>query len=255
MKTLLSIMKYGIRQSWESASYKYTIFVQPVLFSVLFFLISRSSGRDLPIISIVLKSGTISLWSSVCFSSMCDLQRERETRTIGSLLGTPISLFKVIIGKVVPNTIVGLVSFFISALSLAILSGDIDLDCTFTKLIACVPVLLLAYIVTALVIIPIFFIFDNTRLLINCIEYPIFIITGMAFPTSYLPIFLQRIGQLLPLTWGIKIVNIIFINGHQYVLQKDLIAYFIITILYIIVAVLLFEEVERQIRIKARIKI
>ncbi len=255
MKALLSIIRYGIRQSWESASYKYTIFVQPVLFSLLFFLISKSSGRDLPIISIVLKSGTISLWSSVCFSSMCDLQRERETRTIASLLGTPTSLFKVIIGKVIPNTIVGLVSFLISTLTLAILSGNIGLDCSYTKLIVCIPILLLAYIVTALAIIPVFFIFDNTRLLINCIEYPIFIITGMAFPTSCLPIFLQRIGQLLPLTWGIKIVNIVLIDGYQYVLQKDLITYSIITLLYIIVAVLLFVEVERQIRIKARIRI
>ena len=255
MKALLAIIKYGIRQSWESAAYKYTIFIQPILFSALFYLINRLSKNDMTSLAIILKSGMISLWSSVCFSSLCDLQRERETRTLGSLLGTPTSLFKIILGKVIPNTIIGLISFFISSITLMLLSEKLVFDCTFLEIIFCILILLSSYITTAICIIPIFNIFDNTRLLINCIEYPIFMITGMAFPVSYLPQFMQWLGQLLPMTWGIKIVNSLLIEKKSIYQVHEIKIYVLMITAYVIMALLLFRKVEYEIRIKANINI
>lgn len=85
MKSLLTISKFSFRQAKERSAYKYAIIIQPILFSVLFYLINVASGQGLSAMAIVGKSGMISLWSSVCFSSLCDLQREKDSRTLAAL--------------------------------------------------------------------------------------------------------------------------------------------------------------------------
>lgn len=257
MKSLLTISKFSFRQAIERSAYKYAIIIQPILFSVLFYLINVASGQGLSAMAIVGKSGMISLWSSVCFSSLCDLQREKDSRTLAALLVTPTSLFKVILGKVIPNTLMGVISFCVSAITIIILSrGRMDIEMSFCGIIICLFILLLSYIATAMFFIPIFSIYENARLLINCIEYPIFIITGMAFPTSLLPGIIQRVGELLPLTWGVKIFNnIITKHDLSAINYGDIKVYIIIISIYVAIDVVLFEIVERKIRINATIRI
>lgn len=257
MKSLLTISKFNLRQSLERSAYKYTIVIQPILFSALFYLINVASGQGLSSLSIVGKSGMISLWSSVCFSSLCDLQREKDSRTLAALLGTPTSLFKIILGKVIPNTLMGLISFLFSAVTIVILSwGKTNIETSFFEITICLFLLLLSYITTAMFFIPIFSIYENAKLLINCIEYPIFIITGMAFPTSLLPDFIQKTGQLLPLTWGVRIVNHLIIEHSLNTMNyNDIKMYAIIIVIYMAIDVILFAMVERKIRIDARIRI
>lgn len=254
MKALLSISAYSIKQCIERSAYKYTILVQPILFATLFYLINRASGYGLSSLAIILRSGMISLWSSVCFSSLCDLQRERDGRTLASLLGTPTSLFNIILGKVIPNTITGLTGFLVSTLTVLLLSREMTVDCTVPEILFCVTILLFSYILTAMFIIPIFSIYDNVRLLINCIEYPIFMITGMAFPITYLPKYAQFLGRILPMTWGIKIVNNTIIDRSG-LHREDLLTYALIALFYIVIDIMMFKWVEYKIRNKAQIRI
>ena len=66
----------------------------------------------------------------------------------------------------------------------------------------------------------------------------------------------QRVGELLPLTWGVKIFNnIITKHDLSAINYGDIKVYIIIISIYVAIDVVLFEIVERKIRINATIRI
>lgn len=255
MKVLFSIMKYNFRQTIERAGFRYTILIQPILFSLLFYFINKSGGNRIQPILLIMKSGALSLWSSVCYSSLCDLQREKDTRTLGALLGTPTSLITIITGKVIPNTVLGLISFAMSSITICIISGLKGIEFSILGLVLSLILLLFSYIIVALSIIPLLAISDKGRILINFIEYPIYILTGMAFPITFLPNMVQIIGKIIPITWSIQILNDCAINGLSVLTFNKVFGYSTSMIIYIIISILLFKKIEKMIRKKALINI
>ena len=245
MNVLLSIMKYNVKQTFERKAFRYAIFVQPFLFSILFFYMNKSGGNRVEPMSIIMKSGSLSLWSSVCFSSLSDLQVERDTRTLGALLGTPTSLVTIITGKVIPNTILGLISFIVSSITICTLSGFQSIRFSFLGSIFSLVTLLTSYIVVALCIIPLLALNDNGKLFVNYIEYPVYILTGMAFPVTILPHFFKCIGNLIPITWAIRISDNFATNGFNVEGITNLLYYAGTMTIYILFAYILFKKMEK----------
>ena len=138
--------------------------------------------------------------------------KERERGTIEQLIVTPIRSWELIIAKIIPYI---LVSFANTVLIMAVgtfLFG-VPLRGSLVLLFALVGLYLLPTLGLGLLISTAARTQQQAQLMTMPIMLPSMLLSGVFFPTSSLPVFLQMIGNLLPLTYFVIVLRSIVIKG------------------------------------------
>ncbi|SFH08808.1 ABC-2 type transport system permease protein [Desulfotomaculum arcticum] len=184
----------------------------PFAWTLMFFLRSQSAMdiRDiLPgIISISILFGTTSMLSvTITF--------ERKSRSFERLLLAPISLNLLMLAKTTGAILFGIINAFVPvifALFMTDLSGVHWLTMTGSVfLIALTPTFLGLFI--AVSVSEVF----EAQTFSNFFRFPMIFLCGLFIPVQELPIFLQPISYILPLTYGADILKTA-ISGNGYML-------------------------------------
>ena len=138
--------------------------------------------------------------------------RERERGTIEQLIVTPIRNWELILAKIIPYIFVSFADMI-----LILVIG------TFWFGVPIRGSLLLLFLMTALYLLPTLGIGllistyartqQQAQLMTMPIMLPSMMLSGFLFPVSTLPVFLQFVGSLLPLTYFIYILRSIVIKG------------------------------------------
>lgn len=166
----------------------------------------QSSYNMVPgLIAMILMMTTVNLTS---FS----IVRERERGTIEQLIVTPIRNWELVVAKITPYVIVSMANVVIILLIGTLWFG--------------VPIrgsLLLLFTLTGLYLLPnlglglLISTFANTQqqaqMMVMPIMLPSMMLSGFIFPVAALPVFLQLISRLLPLSYFLFIVRSIVIKG------------------------------------------
>jgi len=166
----------------------------------------QSSYNMVPgLIAMILMMTTVNLTS---FS----IVRERERGTIEQLIVTPIRNWELVVAKITPYVIVSLLNVVVILLVGTLWFG--------------VPIrgsLMLLFVLTGLYLLPnlglglLISTFANTQqqaqMMVMPIMLPSMMLSGFFFPVAALPVFLQFISRLLPLTYFLFIVRSIVIKG------------------------------------------
>jgi ABC-2 type transport system permease protein len=166
----------------------------------------QSSYNMVPgLIAMILMMTTVNLTS---FS----IVRERERGTIEQLIVTPIRNWELVVAKITPYVIVSMANVVIILLIGTLWFG--------------VPIrgsLLLLFTLTGLYLLPnlglglLISTFANTQqqaqMMVMPIMLPSMMLSGFIFPVAALPVFLQVISRLLPLSYFLFIVRSIVIKG------------------------------------------
>ncbi|HLO14204.1 MAG TPA: ABC transporter permease [Anaerolineales bacterium] len=138
--------------------------------------------------------------------------KERERGTIEQLIVTPIRSWELIIAKIIPYI---LVSFANTILIMAVgtfLFG-VPLRGSLVLLFSLVGLYLLPTLGLGLLISTAARTQQQAQLMTMPIMLPSMLLSGVFFPTSSLPVFLQMVGNLLPLTYFVYILRSIVIKG------------------------------------------
>ena len=138
--------------------------------------------------------------------------KERERGTIEQLIVTPIRSWELIIAKIIPYI---LVSFANTILIMAVgtfLFG-VPLRGSIVLLFSLVGLYLLPTLGLGLLISTAARTQQQAQLMTMPIMLPSMLLSGVFFPTSSLPVFLQMVGNLLPLTYFVYILRSIVIKG------------------------------------------
>ncbi len=138
--------------------------------------------------------------------------KERERGTIEQLIVTPIRSWELVVAKIIPYI---LVSFGNTILIMAVgtfLFG-VPLRGSLILLFSLVGLYLLPTLGLGLLISTSAKTQQQAQLMTMPIMLPSMLLSGVFFPTSSLPIFLQMIGKLLPLTYFVIILRSIVIKG------------------------------------------
>jgi ABC-2 type transport system permease protein len=138
--------------------------------------------------------------------------KERERGTIEQLIVTPIRSWELIVAKIIPYI---LVSFANTILIMAVgtfLFG-VPLRGSIVLLFSLVGLYLLPTLGLGLLISTVAQTQQQAQLMTMPIMLPSMLLSGVFFPTSSLPVFLQMIGNLLPLTYFVYILRSIVIKG------------------------------------------
>jgi len=252
MKILYSSSILQMKQSFGRATYRFCVIVQPIIYALVSFMMFKDSGQENFAAYVILGTGILSLWSSICFSSAGDIERERFMGNLEILSSVPADFRIIILGKVIGNTVLGLLSMIITYLFvLVVFRVNMEIE---SPLIFTISLLisLLSFMGISMVLATCFTLSRNARALMNVLEYPVFILCGVLFPIEILPLWTRPLSYILSPTWAIKLLRMSVLGIDDYrVFLYNLMVLLIITIVYFVGSVKLFNRVDRETRIKA----
>lgn len=252
IKVIGSTFRLHLTQSFSRATFRFCIIVQPLIYTFILYMMYKDSSQANYVNYVVLGSGLTSLWSSICFSSAGDIERERYAGTLEVLFCCPSRFTTIIIGKVLANTFLGLSGMMLSLIFTRVFfNGSLYIKNGWLFMV-CFLLMIISFICIAMVISPIFTLSKNARALMNCLEYPVFILCGFVFPVSLLPNFIKPISYLLSPTWAIKLLRESSTGITNYSLfYREIGILCLICCVYLVISKLLFIKIDKNTRINA----
>jgi ABC-2 type transport system permease protein len=138
--------------------------------------------------------------------------REKEIGTMEQLMVTPIRPIELMIGKMLPFAVVGLIDMGIVTAG-ALLIFHVPFRGSFELLIASSVLFLLTSLGVGLFISTISQTQQQAIMSAFLFATPTFMLSGFAFPIRNMPVFIQYITYLDPLRYFLEIVRGIFLKG------------------------------------------
>lgn len=252
IKAILSTCTLQMSQSFSRATFRFCILVQPIMYAFILYMMYKGGNRESFAAYVMLGTGLLSLWSSICFSSAGDIERERFMGTLENISSVPIDFKTIILGKVLGNTILGILGMIISIAFVMFFFGESFIIKNTLFFTIGFIVSMLSFMAIAMLISTIFTLSRNARALMNCLEYPVFILCGIVFPIEILPTWTRIFSYILSPTWAVKVLRAGILGVDNYAeCYNNLLILILISIIYMAIAVLLFKKINTRTRITA----
>lgn len=251
MNEIFINIKYQIYNTLGRTIFKFILFVQPILHSLILYMIYENSSDEIFINYAFIGTGMMSFWSVILFSSASDVERERLEGTLVSIFITPQNFFKLMISKMIGNIFLGFIPIFLS-MSLLFYLRPIFININIYKFILIFILGLITFTLFSALFAFAFFVSRNTRLLINNLEYPLYMLSGIVFPITILPYPLQILSKLLPLYWVNKAIREVL---NQKNIQESVMILIFFIIFYLIISKKIYNYFIRKVKLKGSIEV
>jgi ABC-2 type transport system permease protein len=158
--------------------------------------------------------GTILTMTMVMLTSLA-MTRERERGTMENLLATPVRPFEVMVGKITPYIIIGYIQLTVIILA-AVLLFEVPILGSLPLLMLVIGLFMLANLGVG---------FTFSTLASNQLQamqmtffffLPSMLLSGFMFPFRGMPVWAQRVGEVLPLTHLLRAVRAIMLKGATF---------------------------------------
>lgn len=256
IRVIISTMIVQMKKSFARPMFRFCLIANPILNTILLYEMYRESGATNYMSYVVLGSGLMGLWGCICFSSAGDINRERFSGTLTLIFAVPVRFQTIILGKIIGNTIMSLLTMVISLLSAVVLFRiQLQLADPLYFMVALIAAII-SFIVISSVIACILTLSRKTELYMNCIEIPIVLLCGFAFPVSVLPFGVRVISYLLSPTYAVELMRM----AVQGVTDKTL--FFeklgiltLLTMIYAVMSAFLYKKIDRSVHISATLEV
>lgn len=199
------------------------------------------------------------MWGNTIYSSGFAISFEKWQGTLEQVLAAPSRLIHVIAGRSVSNALFGLVNT-VAVLLIAVLGFGVTLGIENPVMFAVSLFLtLLSLSALGLIFASAFVLSRSAQTLTNGLETPLYIISGSMFPIGLLPFWTHPVSYILGPTWGVDAIRLA--ASSQYIehtfwrgtsvtsaIALDLAVMFLITLVYVAIATVLFRIVENKAR-------
>ncbi len=227
----------------------FPLLVQPVIFASMAVILFQRTGAQQFVLFGVIGSGLIGLWNTNIWSSGWIIEAERWEGTLELLLATPARWEDVLIGKSLANASLSVAAmgatFAVAAYGFRVpvviqqpLAFAVALGLTVAAL-TCLGLLLGAFFVLS----------RAASRMGEVLNYPIFILSGLLFPLTVLPLWTRPLSLALAPTWSAEGLRwgVAVPTGWPVVEHAALAA---LALLYYLVARPLYQTVERKVRVE-----
>jgi ABC-2 type transport system permease protein len=157
--------------------------------------------------------GTILTMTMVMLTSLA-MTRERERGTMENLLATPVRPSEVMVGKILPYVVMGYIQLGVILLA-AFALFQVPMEGSMLLLMAMIGVFIIANLAVG-------FTFSTVaRNQLQAMQMTFFfflpsmLLSGFMFPFRAMPVWAQRVGEVLPLTHFLRIVRGILLKGNS----------------------------------------
>lgn len=222
----------------------------PVVFALATYEIYRFSGAELVLFAI-LGGGMMSMWAQTLYGSGWATGQDRFLGTLEPTLGAPVPYVWIVAGRVVWNTISGLIGGAVVFAVVALAYGQ-PLPIQNPWLFAGLFVLVMLSLATVGLLFTAIFVYSRYAGFVQNIgEFAFYVITGCMFPVMLLSQWLVPVGLIFPATWaldGLRAAT--FPTSTQFPILPwgfagDMVATVAISIAYVAVSVVLYRHVAR----------
>ena len=171
---------------------------------------------------------------------------ERDIGTLDGLLVTPINKFAIILGKTLAQTIRGLIQGVIALIVAIFLFGVVingSVGLVFLVLFLCI------FSFAGLGILISSFASNETTATtaMTLVAFPMMFLSGVFFPISQMPAFLQPIAKVLPLTYATSALRKVMLLGTELLgIVPEIIYMAIFGVVFLIIAFPLFKKVMKR---------
>ena len=160
------------------------------------------------------------------------------------------------LGKIIGNTLLGALSILITFVFVKI---AFSVQVAVSHPVAFLLTFLLSiigFMAVAMLLAVIFTISRKSAILMNCMEYPIFILCGILFPLDMLPVWLKPLSYILVPTCSAKLLRQCVLGiENTGAFGNELMIMLILTVLYFVLSVYLFRIIDKKVRIKATLEV
>jgi ABC-2 type transport system permease protein len=155
--------------------------------------------------------GMILQMLTMLFTSFA-IVRERERGTLEQLMVTPIKSSELMIGKLIPYTVIGFIDMLL-ALAVMIWFFDINVSGQLWVLIFTSTIFLICSLAIGMLISTLAQTQVQAIQITFSISVPTLLLTGFVFPLEPIPLYIKWVSYLLPLTYYLDIIRGIVIRG------------------------------------------
>lgn len=228
------------------------------IFQVLFFsLVARHANGGMDITPFIIGNAFVLCMYNAFFGVGTTLISERGYGTLKLLIASPCNKFKLFVTKSTFHILDGIVTVFIGLLTgVILLNVKIPLN-NLPYFFVCLVAAIFTACSMGLLIGSIGLVTRDINLLLNLGSMLLMCLSGVNFPLEKMPLVLQWIGQIMPLTNALKASRILIVPG---LLPLDLInslilREFALGVVYCIIAYAALKLMERMSKIRATIDI
>ena len=256
LSILLSTMRVQMKQSFARPMFRFCLLANPILNTILLYEMYRGSGEDNFMAYVVLGSGLMGLWSCICFSSAGDINRERYSGTLALIFAAPARFPAIILGKIIGNTLMSLLTLGISLVTAVVLFRIPLMLASPLYFLLALLAAILSFVVISSVVACLLTLSRKTELYMNCIEIPIILLCGFVFPVSVLPDAVQVISRVLSPTYAVELLRMaVWGVDDLAVFWQKLGILMGLTVLYTLLSALLYRRIDRRVRIAATLEV
>lgn len=256
IEVIISTMILQMKQSFARPMFRFCLIANPILNTILLYEMFRKSGATNYMAYVTLGAGLMGLWGCICFSSAGDINRERFSGTLALIFTAPAGFPTIILGKIIGNTIMSLLTMIISLMTSVIFFRiQLQLADPLFFLIALFAAIF-SFIVISSVIACMLTLSRKTELYMNCIEIPIILLCGFAFPVSVLPFGIRIVSYTLAPTYAVELMRMAVwgITDKAEFFEK-LLVLMILTLIYAVISAFLYKKIDRSVRIAATLEV
>lgn len=249
MRAFLASVKIQVKMMLVNNLIQFIVFIQPILYGTLMYFMFRDSGSDNFIGYIVLGTGMMNLWSTIVFSAANAIDRERSMGTLEIISAVPTSFQTIIFGKIVGSIIVGLLSSINGYIYIMLISGaSFHIEHPMLFILNFI-IVVISFVTISVMTAALFALSRQVRNLINVAEFPVFILSGLMFPLSVLPVWTRPFSYMLSPTWGVKVLRMC-IGGITDMTEyyTSFTALLAITVLYLVISFILYKRMTQSFR-------
>jgi ABC-2 type transport system permease protein len=213
LRVLWASWLFHLRSLTMSGFFVLTSTIQPVIFATIAFYLFRSGHREESLLWAALGAGMMGIWSSTLFGSGGAIQWQRWLGTLELLVAAPPPAIAVLVPLTVATSTIGLYSLTATLLWGRVLFG-IPIHFVHPWLFAlAVPATVISLGLLGLLLASTFILYRNANALSNLLEYPVWLVTGLLVPLSYLPGWAHPIGWLIAPRWGVEAMRRAALGG------------------------------------------
>jgi ABC-2 type transport system permease protein len=233
----------------------YVIFVQPVIFSLLFGYLHRAgSGGSSESFSIFIGVGLMTLWQVLLYAGGIIVRHEfNRERTIYYSLLSMTSLYWIWAKRLIFCLLLATPGFLLALLVGVFIFGATAPINSFIYLFIGLLLFFITLYSIGLPIILLLFLTIHGGKIIQTATYPIYLLSGMIVSVDHFPAFIKDIAFLFPITWSVHwIQDVVDVNNIDW---SAFVLTILISLFYLVFSRLIFVYIMKKIRIKGEINL
>lgn len=233
----------------------YQIFIQPVIFTLLFGYLYQSSGKDgTMLVTVFIGVGQMTMWQVLLYAGGIIVRHEfNRERTIFYSLLSQTDLFGIWAKRLFLCILLTTPSFLIAVVT-GIYFFNVSIEISeLTYMMLGVILYFITLYGIGLPMILLLFLTVHGGKIIQTVTYPMFLLSGMIVSVDYFPEFIRVIAFLFPITWSTHWIQNIFI--HNNVDWLFLFFTLLISMLYLLLAKYLYGVIMNKVRVRGEINL